>query len=72
MEREPLGQALNHVMGVFVVMSGMVRKDHEYDEVAAEKETLKHIVLMANLLLSIIDETEKRQFGVLRKIRHHS
>ena len=72
MECEPLGQALNHVMGVFVIMSEMVRKDHEYDEVAAEKETLKHIVLMSNLILSIIDQTEKRQFGVLRKIRHHS
>jgi len=72
MEREPLGQALNHVMGVFVIMSKMVSKDHEYDEVAAEKKTLNDIVLMANLILSMIDETEKRQFGVLRKIRHHS
>jgi hypothetical protein len=72
MEREPLGQALNAVISVLAETGEMVRDDHEYYEVAAEKRALNRIVILAQLILSVIRDREENQLGVLRKIRHHS
>jgi hypothetical protein len=53
-DREPVGQAVNSIIQALDIIACMALVNDTYDEVAAEKETLKWVIRRTNLILRLI------------------
>lgn len=65
-DREPISDALEHVLDVLNIIAAMALIAETYDEVAAEERALGAVISRAQLILSFIDTHRPSRIRVVQ------
>jgi hypothetical protein len=65
-DREPVSDAIDHVIDVLTIIAAMATKADTYDEVAAEERRLGYVISRANLILKLIDANRPSRLRVMQ------